>query len=143
MELMVLFFVIAKLKKIAERSFKQKTTMKIIQRHLHHRPSASLKSLIETRLEEIGKTRKIDEARIVTAHRSEASPSFMVSAHLVTPGPDVITEAADHTIRAAFEKTVVALAAKIERLHTKGSRNLRSTVKSSHIAGRSPGGSRK
>lgn len=117
--------------------------MKIIQSHLHHRPSDSLKSLITARLEEIGKTRQIDEARIVTEHRHEASPAFMVSAHLVTPGPDVTAEATDHTIRAAFEKIVIELTAKIERLHAKGSRHLRSTVKPPHIAGRAPGGSRK
>ena len=63
--------------------------MKITIKHLHHTPSPSLVTLIGQHLGEIAKTRQIDEARIVVEQRLEASPPFRISAHLVTPGPDI------------------------------------------------------
>ena len=100
--------------------------MKIILKHLHHNPSAWLTALVEQQLEEIGESRQIDEARVVIEHRAEASPPFSVSAHLVTPGPDVFAEAADHTLRAALEKAMAQLAANIGQLHQKRARRVRS-----------------
>lgn len=108
--------------------------MKIILKHLHHTPSTSLTVLIEQQLKELGKTRQIDEARVVIERRLEASPPFSVSAHLVTPGPDVFAEAADHTLRAALQKTMTQLAANIGHLHQKRARRARDIRKPSQPA---------
>jgi len=80
--------------------------MKLILKHIHHSPSASFTALIEEHLDELGKSLQIDEARVVIERRTEASPPFRITAHLVTPGPDVFAEATDHTLRAALLKTV-------------------------------------
>jgi len=111
--------------------------MKIILKHLHHAPSASLTALIHQQLEELGKTRQIDEARVTVERQLEASPPFRVSAHLVTPGPDVFAEATDHTLRAALQKTMTLLAANIGQLHEKRARRVRSNLKTGQ-PGRSP-----
>jgi len=106
-----------------------KHQMKIIIKHLHHTPSTSLTALIERQLGELGKTRQIDEARVVIERRLEASPPFSVSAHLVTPGPDVFAEAADHTLRAAWQKVMGQLEARIGQRHEKRARRGRITNK--------------
>jgi ribosome-associated translation inhibitor RaiA len=93
--------------------------MKLILKHIHHSPSASFTALIEQQLNEIGKSLRIDEARVVIERRLEASPPFHISAHLVTPGPDVFAEAMDHTLRAALLKAVGQIEARIEHKHAK------------------------
>lgn len=80
--------------------------MKLTIKHIHHSPSASFTALIEQHLDAIGKSLRIDEARVVIERRLEASPPFHISMHLVTPGPDVLAEAMDHTLRAALLKAV-------------------------------------
>ncbi len=100
--------------------------MKIILKHLHHIPSPSLTALIAQQLEAVGRTRQIDEARVLVERRLEASPPFFVSAHLVTPGPDVFAEACDHTLRAALQKTMAQLTANIDHRHLKSARRARS-----------------
>ena len=101
--------------------------MKITIKHIHHTPSDSFTALIEQHLDALGKTRQIDEARIVIERRMEASPPFRVSAHLVTPGPDVLAEAVEHTLRAAFEKTIAQLASVIGSRHLKRARRVPNT----------------
>lgn len=96
--------------------------MKIILKHLHHAPSASLTALIHEQLAELAKTRQIDEARVTIERQLEVSPPFRISAHLVTPGPDVFAESSDHTLRAALQKTMAQLAANIGQLHQKRAR---------------------
>lgn len=108
--------------------------MKIILKHLHHIPSPSLTALIAQQLEAVGRTRQIDEARVLVERRLEASPPFFVSAHLVTPGPDVSAEASDHTLRAALQKTMAQLTANIGQLHEKRARRVRSNLKASQPA---------
>jgi ribosome-associated translation inhibitor RaiA len=93
--------------------------MKLILKHLHHSPSASFTALIEQHLDAIAKSLRIDEARIIIERRLEASPPFRISAHLVTPGPDVFAEATDHTLRAALLKAVGQIEARIEHRHHK------------------------
>ncbi len=116
--------------------------MKIILKHLHHTPSTSLTASIEQQLAELGKTRQIDEARVVIERRLEASPPFVVTAHLVTPGPDVFAEASDHTLRAALQKTMEQLAASIGHLHQKRARRDRDTRKTGPAARIAPHGPR-
>ncbi len=99
--------------------------MKIRLKHLHHTPSTSLTALIGRHLEALGKSRRIDEARIFIERRLEGSPPFSISAHLITPGPDVFAEAADYTLRAALIKTMDQLTANIGHLHQKRARRAR------------------
>jgi len=116
--------------------------MKIICKYLDHAPSISLTASIEKQLEELGQTRQIDEARVVIERRLEASPPFSVSAHLITPGPDVFAEAADHTLRAALQKTMDQLAANIGHLHQKRARRTRENRKTSRPSLRVASGAR-
>lgn len=106
--------------------------MKIVLKHLHHNPSASLANLIERQLREIGRLLQIDQAHLLLERRLEASPAFRVSAHLVTPGPDVMAEASDHTLRAALQKTMGQLIKRIDHRRTKQARrpSERKTLKS-------------
>ena len=93
--------------------------MKLILKHIHHSPSASFTALIEQHLNAIGKSLQIEEARVVIERRLEASPPFHISAHLVTPGPDIFAEAMDHTLRAALLKAIGQIEARIEHKLTK------------------------
>ncbi len=63
--------------------------------------------------------------------RLEGSPAFRVSAHLVTPGPDVSTEAVDHTLRAALEKVITQLETRIDHRHQKRARRRQRALKAS------------
>ena len=93
--------------------------MKIILKHLHHNPSPSLLELLEKELEALSPDLRIDEARVLFERLADASPPFRVAMHLVTPGPDVMVETTDHTLRAALLKAFVAVRNKI------GHRNLK------------------
>ena len=93
--------------------------MKLILKHIHHSPSPSFTALIEQQLKEVGKSLQIDEARIVIERRLESSPPFRISAHLVTPGPDVFAEAMDHTLRAALLKAFEQIEARIDHKRMK------------------------
>lgn len=65
MEESVKVIVIVEVKDRVEDRFAPKTPMKIIFKYLHHVPSPSLTAWIEQQLGELGKTRQIDEARVV------------------------------------------------------------------------------
>lgn len=99
--------------------------MKLTLRHIHHQPSPAFAALIARQLEALQNRLVIDEARVVIERRSEASPAFHISAHLVTPGPDVFAEADDHTLHAALKKTVEQLEGKIGQRIGKRARRLR------------------
>lgn len=96
--------------------------MKIVLKHRHHNPSASLAGLIERQLGELGPLLQIDQAHLLLERRLEASPPFRVRAHLVTPGPDLKAEAADHTLRAALQKLMGALMKQADRRRAKRER---------------------
>lgn len=59
----------------------------------------------------------LDQAHVLVAREPEASPPFRVAAHLVTPGPDIRAEGADHTFAAALQKAVAQLADRIKHRH--------------------------
>ncbi|MCE9610391.1 MAG: HPF/RaiA family ribosome-associated protein [Chthoniobacter sp.] len=103
--------------------------MKLILSHRHHQPSPSFTALIRQQIEILLPTLQIDEARIFVEHRHEASPAFRVTAHLVTPGPDVFAEAVDHTLRAALQKMIGQLETRIGHRHEKRARHRRLTNK--------------
>ena len=88
-------------------------TMRFNVQHRNIRPFRALDAWIQRQILALGSSRKIDEANIRLARLENASPAFHVSAHLVTPGPDVFAEARDHTLQAAFNKAVAQLREKI------------------------------
>jgi ribosome-associated translation inhibitor RaiA len=100
--------------------------MKLTVEH-HHLPSThELDSLIEERIIALQPRLQIDEAKVRLEHRRECSPAFRVHVHLVTPGPDVLAEGLDHTIRAAMEKVMTALEARVGERVEKRRRSVRS-----------------
>lgn len=87
--------------------------MKMTIQHLYIRSTAGLDSWMETQLLALQRSMRIDEALVRVECRREASPAYRAHVHLVTPGPDVRAEAADHTLRAAFTKVMRQLRQKI------------------------------
>jgi hypothetical protein len=71
--------------------------------------------MIEQQMETLGRSFRADEVRIVVERRLEANPPFRVRAHFVTPGPEIIAEALDRTLRGALRKTVTQFESWIER----------------------------
>jgi len=87
--------------------------MKLTLQHHHLRSSDELDSLIENRILALQSRLQIDEANVLLECRLEQSPAFSVRVHLITPGPDIFAKRRDHTIRAAIEKVMADVAAKI------------------------------
>jgi ribosomal subunit interface protein len=87
--------------------------MKITVQHFDIRSTNALDALIEERILALESELQIDEANVRLERRGEASPAFRVHVHLVTPGPDVMAEGRDHTIRAAIDKAMAQLERKI------------------------------
>jgi ribosome-associated translation inhibitor RaiA len=103
--------------------------MKVILSHRHHQPSPSFTALVKQRLESLREALQIAEARVFIERRLEESPAFRVSAHLVTPGPDVFAEAIDHTLRAALGTMFGKLEARIEHGLPRRARRVTAPVK--------------
>ena len=101
--------------------------MKLLITHRHQQPSPSFTALITERIEALAEVIHIDEAHIQVEHQLEASPPFRLTAHLVTPGPDLFADSVDHTLRAALEKLVAQLEARIEHKHQKRAQRVRRT----------------
>jgi ribosome-associated translation inhibitor RaiA len=99
--------------------------MKLTLKHQSHQSSPSFAALIKERIGFLAKVLRIDEARTLVERRTESSPPFRLAAQLVTPGPDVFAEAADHTLRAALHKLVKQLKGRIEHRRQKRAKRLR------------------
>jgi ribosome-associated translation inhibitor RaiA len=93
--------------------------MKLTLKHRNHSPSKSIVEMIEGELKAIESDLQIDEARVQLERSLTESPPFSVSFHLVTPGPDVIVKATDHTLRAAILKAFERIAGKIGHRRSK------------------------
>jgi ribosome-associated translation inhibitor RaiA len=87
--------------------------MKLTLQHHHVRSTDELDSMIEERILGLQSRLRIDEAQVRLACHPDASPPFGVHVHLVTPGPDVVAEGRDHTLRAAIEKVMTGLEGRI------------------------------
>lgn len=87
--------------------------MKLTLQHFDLRSTDALDTLIEERLLALQTRLQIDEASVRLERHWGASPAFRVQVHLVTPGPDVLAEDRDHTLRAAVEKVLAELELKI------------------------------
>lgn len=101
-------------------------TMKLILQHRLHQPSPSFTALLEQEFAALSGRLRIDEARVLVERLPDASPPFRISAHLVTPGPDVFAEATDHTLRAVLHKLMRSIGDKVTQRSQRGSRKLRS-----------------
>ena len=96
--------------------------MKLTLTHRNHAPSKSIVEMIEKELESLKPELQIDEARVHLERSLTDSPPFSCSFHLVTPGPDVIVQSSDHTLRAALLKAFGAIRDKIEHRKLKRAR---------------------
>jgi ribosome-associated translation inhibitor RaiA len=107
--------------------------MKLTLKQRFHDASPSFSRLLLDQLEGLRKVLRIDEARIVIERRLESSPPFRMSAHLVTPGPDVSAEAVDHTLRAVLHKLMTRLQNQITHRRLKQTQRFQSHLKKSAL----------
>ena len=115
--------------------------MKLTLQHRYHQSSPAFIALLKEQLDLL--QLRIDEARVLVERRLEASPAFRVAAHLVTPGPDVFAEGVDHTLRAALQKTIAQLEARIDHRHFKRAQRGQNHFKTASPAQLATAGSRK
>ena len=87
--------------------------MKLTLQHFDIRSTDVLDTLVEERILALQPRLHIDEASVRLERHRGTSPAFRVQVHVVTPGPDVLAEGCDHTIRAAIEKVLTELELKI------------------------------
>ena len=80
-----------------------------------YQPSGSFYAQLRDKLAALCKIMKIDEAKILVEKRAEYSPPYRLSAHLVIPGPDIMVESTDYTLRAALHKLEGLLYSRIEK----------------------------
>jgi ribosome-associated translation inhibitor RaiA len=104
--------------------------MKLTVQHFDIRSTNVVDTLIEERILALQSRLQIDEANVRLEHRREVSPAFRVRVHLVTPGPDVLAEGHDHTIRAAIDKVMADLEHKITHRWLKRTQRLKSNLQS-------------
>ena len=102
--------------------------MKLTVQYHHLRSTDDLDSLIEEGILGLQPRLQIDEANVRVECRFEESPAFVVRVHLVTPGPDVVAESWDHTLRAAVNEVMAALEAQINQRPRRRIRRLRSNL---------------
>ena len=102
--------------------------MKLTLQHHQVRSSHELDSLIENRILALQPRLQIDEANVRLECRFQESPAFSVRIHLVTPGPDVVAEDRDHTIRAAASKVMRQLRERIARRARKSGQRVKSNL---------------
>ncbi|MFM2197124.1 MAG: hypothetical protein RLZZ505_556 [Verrucomicrobiota bacterium] len=116
--------------------------MKLTLTHRNHPPSKSIIEMIQAELKSILPDLQIDEARVHLERSLTDSPPFSASFHLVTPGPDVIVSATDHTLRAAVLKAFQLIADKIEHRQTKRTRR-REAAPAIELTRRRPAGGKR
>lgn len=86
--------------------------MRIVLQHVNLRANDDLDASIEQSLRALRPFITIEQARIRLEYDYEASPPYRASAHLVIPGPDLHSEAVDHTARTALAKLFTLLQAR-------------------------------
>ena len=99
--------------------------MRLNMQHLDIRSTDALDSWVERQILALGRLRQIDEANVRLIRRRDSSPAYQVNVHLVTPGPDVLAEGRDHTLRAAVGKVIRQLRDQIDRRARKPSRRVK------------------
>lgn len=111
--------------------------MKLTVQHHHVRSSDELDSLIENRILALQPRLHIEEALVRLECRFQESPAFAVRVQLVVPGPDLLVEGRDHTLKAAFAKVMQQLDEQIALRSRRRGRKVRSNL--SAPASRTPG----
>ena len=107
--------------------------MKLITQHHQVRSTDELDSLVEERILAFEPRLQIDEARVQLECNWAQSPSFRVAIHIVTPGPDLLAEGRDHTLRAAIGKAVAHLDDKLRERSRQPLRRLRSNRQAPNV----------
>lgn len=102
--------------------------MKLNVLHYNLRSAHGLDSAIESRILAMQSRLQIEEANVRLECRSESSPAFGAWIHLVTPGPDVVAEGRDHTIRAAVNKAMGEVEAKLVHREAKRLQRVRGNL---------------
>lgn len=102
--------------------------MRLNVQHINIRSFHRLDDWVERQILALGECRQIDEANIRLVRIENSSPAYQVSAHLVTPGPDLFAEARDHTPRAAFGKALERLREAISHRDGKRLRRVKSNL---------------
>jgi len=105
-----------------------KNDLKMTLQHFSIRSTQTLDAWVEHQILGLRSELRIDEANVRLARYPDASPAYEVKVHLVTPGPDVFAESRDHTLRAAFAKTMRELRARIAGRTTRGESKLKSRL---------------
>ncbi len=93
--------------------------MKLTLQHQDVRSTHTLDAWVEKQIFSLEKRLQIDEAQVRLVRRPEGSPPYAVHVHLVTPGPDVVAEGEDHTLRAAVAKAMERVRDKITQRSAK------------------------
>ena len=78
--------------------------MKVNIQHRHQGNKELAERMVRSSLGMIGQRRTITEAFVRIEEKAELSPPITVLAHLVTPGPDIVVQASDHSLAAAISK---------------------------------------
>ena len=104
--------------------------MKLIVRHYGIRSANSFDALIEQRIHGLEDRLHIDEADVCLERRREMSPAFRVYVHLATPGPNLMAQSQDHTMRAAIDKVIAELDRQITSRSINRERRIRSNLQS-------------
>jgi ribosome-associated translation inhibitor RaiA len=102
--------------------------MKLTVQHLDMRSTNVVDTLVEERILALQPRLQIDEANIRLEHHRDLSPPFRVHLHLVTPGPDVIVEGSEHTIRAAIEKAMLQVERRLRYRSDRRKQRIKSNV---------------
>lgn len=110
-----------------------KPTMRLNLQHSNVRSLHTLDSWVEQQILALGGMRRIDEANIRLARLENTSPAYQVNVHLVTPGPDLFAESRDHTLRAAFGKTMKRLRDTLASRASKHAQRLKSNLKARRV----------
>ena len=77
--------------------------------------NASLRHWLERPLERLQELTSVSTAAVVLECERENAPAFRAFVLLAVPGPDIHSEARDHTLEAAWLKVITALRNQIEQ----------------------------
>lgn len=102
--------------------------MRMTLKHIGIRSTEALDTWVEKRMMSLRNALRIDEAVVRLRREQGLSPAYRVDAHLVTPGLDVMAEASDHTLPAAFEKLIFQLRSKIDSRDRKRLQRVKSNL---------------
>lgn len=78
--------------------------MRVNIQHRHYRGQEAIEHVVQSHLKLLGQRRTITEAFVRLEENPAQSPACSVLVHLVTPGPDIVVQASDHSLAAAWMK---------------------------------------